>query len=145
MNCLSVQLFMFERYMNKTVVYATKLAIMNVQLGGCCSKTWHFTMKLYVCKPVYFSATFGIAVIWTHRLVFADVSKDSKESGRKEGNKEKRAWKADYYKTVIEKTGCLSEKEKWWPGLGNNEQNFKSSYGSSCSSDFLHSNALWTF
>lgn len=61
--------------------------------------------------------------------------------GKKEIRK-KRAWKGDCYKTVIEKIGCLSEKEKQQPGLGSNEQNFKSSHGSSCFSDFLHSDAF---
>lgn len=68
--------------------------------------------------------------------------KTVKKVGGKRKIKKKGAWKADYYKTLIENIDCLSEKEKRWPGLGNNEQNFKSSYGSSCFSDFLHSNAL---
>lgn len=76
--------------MNKTVVYATKLAIMNVQLGRHCSNTWYFTLKLLIRKPVYFSATFGTVVIWTHSLVFEDFSADRKESGRKEGSKEEK-------------------------------------------------------
>lgn len=65
-----------------------------------------------------------------------------KKVGGKMEIRKKRAWKADYYKIVIEKIGCLSEKEKQRPGLGNNEQNFKSSYASSCFSDFLQSNAF---
>lgn len=45
---------------------------------------------------------------------------EKKVGGRREIRK-KRAWKADYYKIVIEKIGCLSEKEKQHPELGNNE------------------------
>lgn len=45
---------------------------------------------------------------------------EKKVGGRREIRK-KRAWKADYYKIVIEKIGCLTEKEKQHPELGNNE------------------------
>lgn len=66
---------------------------------------------------------------------------ENKVGGKSEIRK-KTTWKVDYYKTVLEKIGYLSEKEKQQPGLRSNEQNFKSSHGSSCFSDFLHSNAF---
>lgn len=37
LNSLTIQLLIFARYMNKTLLYSTKLAITNVQLGGYCS------------------------------------------------------------------------------------------------------------
>lgn len=37
LNSLPIQLLIFARYMNKTLLYSTKLAITNVQLGGYCS------------------------------------------------------------------------------------------------------------
>lgn len=44
-----------------------------------------------------------------------------KKVGEKREIWKKRAWMADYYKIVIEKIACLSEKEKQYPELGNNE------------------------
>lgn len=90
LNSLPIQLLIFARYMNKTLLYSTKLAITNVHLGGYCSNIWYFAKTLHVCKPVCFSATFGTAVIWKHSLVFEDVSWHRKESGRKERNKEEK-------------------------------------------------------
>lgn len=70
--------------------------------------------------------------------MFEDVSADKNKVG---GNRKKGAWKADYCRTVIEKIGCLSEKGKQQAGLGSHEQNSESPHGSSCFSDFLHSDA----
>lgn len=61
---------------------------MDVQLGGHCSNTGYFTVKLHICKPVDFSATFGTVVTRTRSPVFEDISADRKQSGGKEGNKE---------------------------------------------------------
>lgn len=69
------QLFMFVRYINNTVVYSVKLAIMAVQLGGHCSNTWYFTVELHICKPVEFSITSGTVVTWTQSCVLRCLSR----------------------------------------------------------------------